>query len=95
MPVNEQFELVVTPTAGLEDIYVRLGYKVRLWNLRAILHDFSAESGSASFGSELDLLATRKLGERYDLMLKFAAFDSDNAGFRDVTKAWFMFSARF
>ena len=86
---------LATPATGLEDVYLRAGYKLEAWNLQAIFHDFSAETGSESYGSELDLIGTRSFGSRYDLMLKFASFKADSADFRDVTKAWVMFTARF
>ncbi len=84
-----------TPADGLEDLYVRFGYGHGPWNFQAIWHDFGAETGGASFGSELDLSANRKLGERYDVLIKLASFDSDDDSFNDVTKAWIMVSARF
>lgn len=58
-------------------------------------HDFSAESGGDDFGTEIDLSASRSLGERYKLLLKLAAFDSDDAAFDDTTKAWLMLTAGF
>lgn len=88
-------QFLATPAAGLQDLYLRAGYRYAGWNLQAIYHDFSAEMGGEDFGGELDLLATRKLGDRYDLMLKFASFDADSAAFNDATKFWVMLSAHF
>lgn len=86
---------LATPAAGLDDVYVRGGYKPGKWNLQLIYHDFSAATGSADFGTELDLLATRPLGDGYSLLLKFADFQSDNAEFEDTTKAWVMVTLDF
>ena len=86
---------LATPGTGLEDLYLRLGYKIAKWNLQLIYHDFSADVGGGDYGSEINLLATRRLGDRYDLLLKFASFDSDDASFVDTTKFWLMVTARY
>ena len=86
---------LVTPEAGLEDLYVRGGYKPGKWNLQFIYHDFSAETGGEDYGSELDLLATRELGDGYSLLLKFADFRTDNTAFPDTTKFWAMVTLDF
>ena len=88
-------QFLATPGAGLEDLYLRAGYRYSGWNLQLIYHDFSAETGGESFGTELDLLATRKLSDRYSLLLKFASFDADSAAFNDATKLWVMLSASY
>ena len=84
-----------TPPGGLDDVYVKLGYKAGKWNLALAYHDFSAETGSDNYGSELDLSAGRKLSDRYGLLLKMAAFDADDAPFVDTTKLWVMLTAGF
>ncbi|MDH3644724.1 MAG: alginate export family protein [Gammaproteobacteria bacterium] len=85
-----------TPSDGLEDLYVTLGYKIEGWSLKLVYHDFSADAGSSDFGSEIDLSAGRSIGKRYKLLLKLAAFDADAASSRsDTTKAWLMLTAGF
>lgn len=84
-----------TPGAGLEDLYFKLGYKYEPWSFALIYHDFSAESGGDDFGTELDLSAGRAFAERYKLLLKLAAFDSDDPAYDDTTKAWLMLTAEF
>lgn len=84
-----------TPGTGLEDLYLRLGYKYAKWNLQFIYHDFSADSGGGDYGSEIDLAASRSLGDRYSVLLKFAAFDAGDAPFVDTTKFWLMLNARY
>jgi hypothetical protein len=88
-------QFLLTPPGGLEDLYLRVGYKYSPWTFQLIYHDFSAESGGDDYGSEIDLAASRGLGERYDLLLKFASFNADAAGFVDTTKFWLMLTARF
>ncbi len=84
-----------TPPDGLEDLYFRLGAKVAKWSFEGRYHDFGAEATSEDYAREIDLVAKRPLGERYDLLLKAAFFDAKSANFEDVTKFWLMLSARF
>jgi hypothetical protein len=65
-----------------------------------VYHDFTAQSGSLSFGTEFDASVQRKLGDRYSLLLKGAWFSADsvvNASrrFSDVTKFWLMLTANY
>ena len=88
-------QFLATPGDGLEDLYVRAGYRPGPWNVQLIYHDFSAETGSRDFGTEIDVSAGRKLGTRYDLLLKLAMFDASDAAFVDTTKVWLMLTAGF
>ncbi len=84
-----------TPSGGLEDLYVKFGYKLASWNLQLIYHDFSAETGSTDYGTEIDFSAARSLGKRYKLLLKLAEFNGTAPGFDDTRKAWLMLTAGF
>ncbi|MDH4109247.1 MAG: alginate export family protein [Gammaproteobacteria bacterium] len=86
---------LATPAAGIDDLFVNVKYSVAKWQLQAIYHDFSAESGSGDFGTEIDLAGSRKLNDRYSLLLKAAFFSSDAAPYPDTTKFWVMLSANF
>jgi hypothetical protein len=88
-------QFLATPDAGINDVYATIKYAVAKWNLQATWHDFSAQSGSASWGTELDFLAVRALGDRYSLQLKGALFDADSSSYVDVSKYWLMLSADF
>jgi hypothetical protein len=69
-------------------------YKYQNWNFTGVYHDFSAESGSADWGTELDLSAARKLGDRYGVLLKAAFYDADQHA-TDTTKFWIMFTGNY
>ncbi len=46
-----------TPTTGLVDLNVTLGYKAKGFGVaKAVYHDFSSDVGSINYGSEFDLL---------------------------------------
>jgi hypothetical protein len=87
---------LVTPNAGLDDRYATVKYGVGKWNLTGVLHDFTADTGGADFGSELDLSAARKLSERCGLLLKAAFFSADSdSSLPDVDKFWVMLTASY
>ena len=83
------------PGAGVDDLMFNAKYKFQKWQFQAIYHDFSAADGPGDWGSELDLAASRKLGERYSLLLKAAIFSADDPAFRDVTKLWLQLTANY
>ena len=89
-------KFLATPDAGLEDLYLSAKVKAAGWNLAGVYHDFSAESGSGGFGSEFDLSASRKLSDRYGLLLKGAFFSADSGtSYTDTTKFWIMLTANY
>jgi len=83
-----------TPANGLEDFYLNLTYKTGGWKVAAIYHDFSANTGGAHYGTELDLVASWKSGWKQVFALKAALYDADEYA-RDVTKLWAYTSWKF
>lgn len=88
-------QFLATPNAGVDDFSLNAKYKYQKWNFQAIYHDFSATEGSADWGSELDLAASRPLGKRYSILLKAAFFSADDAPFEDTTKLWIQLVANY
>lgn len=86
---------LATPAAGLDDLYFKFGYRVAGWQLQAIYHDFSAETGGRDYGSEIDFAAAKTFAERYAVLFKAARFDTDTPAFADTTKIWMMITAPF
>jgi hypothetical protein len=85
-----------TPDAGIKDSYISLKVPVGKWNLTAVYHDFAAETGGGDHGTEIDLAAARKLGDRYGLLLKGAFFSADSAStIPDTDKLWVMLTANY
>jgi len=83
-----------TPALGLQDIY---GYaQVTLPGaipLRAIYHKFDSDAGSADYGSEIDLVASKKFGKNWTALLKYAYYMGEDAvsglpANTDVQKFW-------
>jgi hypothetical protein len=76
-----------TPVNGLRDVY--LGWKRGFGQIAAnvVLHDFEADHGGASYGSEFDASLTWAFRPKWNAQLKFARYNSD--GFSsDVDKLW-------
>lgn len=84
-----------TPSAGLEDRYVKANFKTGDWNIQLRYHDFKSDVGNEDFGSELDASAATRIAERYALLLKLAVFDGSDGPFADTTRAWVMVTRDF
>ncbi len=66
-----------TPGTGLHDAYLSVGAPVAGFNLTAVYHDFSADTGGADYGTEFDFVVARKFAERFTAIAKLASFESD------------------
>lgn len=88
-------QFVVTPPAGIQDIYVTAGGKVEKVKLLAVYHDLRPETGSGpAYGTELDFVASRPLFDKYQILLKFADYRAKSFS-ADTLKIWAMFTANF
>lgn len=91
-------QFLSTPGAGLEDLYVTFKFKAGDWNLTAVYHDFSSDTGSTGYGDEIDLSGALKLSDRYSLLLKAALFGADSSSPLtnvDTNKFWVMLTASY
>ncbi|GAB5560578.1 MAG: alginate export family protein [Synoicihabitans sp.] len=67
-----------TPGTGLEDFYFSAGISpTKALTLGATYHDFRAENGGASYGSEVDLVAVYKFAKGFTSVAKYASYDSE------------------
>jgi hypothetical protein len=86
---------LVTPTNGIVDVYGTLAYETKIESadpLTSIMaavtyHDFEAERGSASLGSETDIELMARFGEHWSAGVKYADYDGV-AGLADRDKLW-------
>ena len=83
-----------TPDEGINDLYLTVKGSVGKWNLTGVYHDFSAEDGSADWGTELDFSAARKLNDNYSLLLKAALYNADQYA-ADTPKFWIMLTGNY
>lgn len=83
-----------TPTAGLQDTYLSVMGKVAGVKLLGVYHDYSADEGSADYGSEINLLAAKKFSKNYTAGVKYASYDADTVSV-DTDKLWLWGQASF
>ena len=88
-------KFLVTPSEGIDDIYLTVKFKARGWNFTGVYHDFSAESAGGDIGNEFDVSAAHKISDNYSLLLKGAFFSTDSTSYNDTTKLWLMFTASY
>ncbi len=83
-----------TPINGLEDTYVSVATKVAGVKLLGVYHTYSADNGGADYGSEINLLAAKKLSKQYSVGVKYASYDADTVSV-DTDKLWMWAQASF
>ncbi|MEP6342602.1 MAG: major outer membrane protein [Maricaulaceae bacterium] len=77
---------LATPTQGLEDLYIKGGYKtgpigpLPFINMFAVYHDFDSNKGGIDFGSEIDAVIATKLTKKVGLLFKFADYSQGDVG---------------
>lgn len=85
-------QFLTTPTNGLSDFYLNFRAQPGKMDFEAVYHSFEADSGSAKYGTELDLKAGYKFTDRFRADLFLAVFDAKDSTpfetFADVTKFW-------
>ena len=87
-------QFLATPAGGLEDRSLRFHGALGSGTLDVVYHDYSADAGSSSYGTELDISANWPISEQYSLMIRAAEYRAE--GFAvDVTKFWIMVTASF
>ncbi len=92
-------KFISTPDTGLDDLYASLSYTggkqgiLKGLKLAAIYHDFSAAS-DGHYGSEIDLLAAKKINKHFYAGLKYANYNADEYA-TDTQKIWFTIGANY
>lgn len=85
---------LVTPKKGLQDVYGTVTTTVSGIVLRADYHDFQADFGGGSYGTEWDLMAAKQFDKTWSVGARAAFFRSDNnknpdcAACIDTDKLW-------
>ncbi len=86
-------KFLATPAGGLVDTYVKVAGKVSGVKLVGVYHDYASDTGSTDYGTELDLLAAKKIGN-YTVLAKYASYSADSFA-TDTDKLWLMGQAKF
>ncbi len=89
---------LTTPDYGLEDLSFSLSHKYAGVLVKATYHDYEAESGGRStgsnYGDEWNLVVKTKLGKHYTVLAKYASFSADDYK-EDMDKLWLQVGAKF
>jgi hypothetical protein len=96
-------QFLITPGAGLKDLYIQGTAKVLGGKIALVYHDFSAQTGGSDYGTEWDLKGSWKFWKYYSVLAGFAVYNADsNSPLRtapdvqsDITKVWLMLNASF
>jgi hypothetical protein len=65
------------PDDGIEDIYFTFGAGTFGANFTAVYHDFNFDDDNYGYGSEIDLMLTRKFLNNFTFGLKYAFYDAN------------------
>lgn len=85
-------KFLVTPPDGVRDLYASAGWgwkavgPLKAVTLQAAYHDYRSDRASRSYGDEIDLLASAKLG-KLTASARYAHYDADNFA-TDTDKFW-------
>jgi len=85
---------VTIPDDGLEDLTLQLTVPIAHAELLMVAHEYSAATGGAQYGHELNLALDWTLMERYRVLFRVADYTAQSHG-SDTTKLWLMLDARF
>jgi hypothetical protein len=80
-------KFLTTPANGLADLYLTAAASLGRFKLEGSFHDFSADTGGASWGSELDLLVVYTAPWKQSFGTKAALYDADDWA-TDTDKLW-------
>ncbi len=87
-------QFVTIPDDGLEDLSLRVAIPIGPTELSVAAHEYTASHGNADYGDELNVALIWPIGERYDLLFRYADYRAASHAV-DTTKAWVMLTARF
>lgn len=86
---------LVTPAAGLQDLYLGLGADLPLGIKAAVtFHQFWSDEGGRDLGYEVDAVASKQLTPQWSVLAKAAHYDGDS-GQPDTTRLWVQTTFRF
>lgn len=79
------------PATGLEDLYLQLSGKVGKVGWTVFYHDFSADTGGAGYGDEIDLQLLYKAPWNQVFGLEGAFYSADD--FSSDTDKWMLWTS--
>jgi Alginate export len=80
-------KFLTTPANGLEDLSLSAAAALGRWKLEGAVHEYSADAGGASWGSELDLQIVYTAPWKQSFAAKASFYDADDWA-TDTDKLW-------
>ncbi|MCK5353786.1 MAG: alginate export family protein [Methyloprofundus sp.] len=95
-------KFLLTPTTGVRDIQATIDKSFYGVKFMFAYHYFSSSSGNGEYGDEYDFLVSKRFGEHYQLLAKYAYYNADNSSAatqagvdQDTQKIWVQGSVSF
>ncbi|MGR8935298.1 MAG: alginate export family protein [Gammaproteobacteria bacterium] len=80
-------KFLTTPGAGIRDVFATVSTQVFGVNAAFVYHSFKDDTGNVNYGDEYDFLATKKFGQHYHVLAKYAYYNADRFS-TDTQKVW-------
>ena len=84
-------KFLATPANGVHDAWFSVGGTVLGTSVTGVFHTFSADEGSADYGSEVGVSVVRQVSDTLGLHFKLARYSADTLA-TDTTKVWLVFN---
>jgi hypothetical protein len=85
---------LTVPPDGLRDLYGILSSNIAGVKVDLIYHDFQADEGGSDYGTEFDIMLTKKIGSHYTVQAAYANYNADEYK-TDTQKLWLQFTMAF
>lgn len=87
-------QFLTVPPEGLHDLYGNLSGTIAGIKLDLIYHDFQSDKGDSDYGTEFDIMLTKKFGSHYTLQVAYANYSADEYK-ADTEKFWIQFAVAY
>lgn len=87
-------KFLATPANGLVDTYAKAATKVSGIKIAALYHDYKADKGGETYGSEFNIVVAKKFAKKYIVGAKYAAYTAKTHA-TDTTKLWVWGGVKF
>lgn len=86
---------LATPGNGLRDVYGWVGMTLPYnFPLKVLYHDFRSDVGSVDYGNEWDAVISKKLGDHWTGLVKYARYDGKPPYF-DTERLWIQLGFKY
>ena len=87
-------QFLTVPPEGLNDIYGNLSGIIAGVTVDLIYHDFQSDEGDSDYGTEYNMMLTKKFGSHYTLQAAYANYNADEYK-TDTEKFWLQFTVAY